>query len=90
MKSKQHLLKVFIKFLKYHKVYESYLSRLIKTKGSKTSQNFIIKTIKQEPENLIMSAFLWVTPKNQKITWGELHSEWTRFLENNDFNASYN
>lgn len=87
---KRYILKLFIKFLKHHQVYDSYVSSLIKTKGNKTSQNFIIKTIKQEPENLIVSAFFWETPKNQKITWSQLHFEWERFLKNNDFNASYN
>lgn len=88
MMSKQKLLKLFIKFLKYHQVYDSYVLRLINTKGYKMSQNFIIRTIKKEPENLIMSAFLWVTPKNQKITWSQLHSEWNKILENNGFNVS--
>lgn len=88
MMSKQNLLKLFIKFLKYHQVYDSYVLRLINTKGYKISQNFIIRTIKKEPENLIMSAFLWVTPKNQKITWSQLHSKWEKILENNGFNIS--
>ena len=88
MMSKQKILKLFIKFLKYHQVYDSYVLRLINTKGYKISQNFIIRTIKKEPENLIVSAFFWITPKNQKITWSQLHSKWEKILENNGFNVS--
>jgi hypothetical protein len=87
MMTKQHLIRVFIKFLKYNQVYDSYLLRLNETKGNyKESQKFIIRCIKTKPDDLIMCAFPWITPCTQKKAWGQLHREWTIFLEKNGFN----
>ena len=88
MMSKQHLIKVFIKFLKYNQVYDSYLLRLNEAKGSnKASQKFIIRCMKTKPDDLIMCAFTWITPSTQKKSWGQLHREWTIFLDKNGFNV---
>ena len=87
MMSKQHLIRIFIKFLKYNQVYDSYLLRLNETKGNyKASQKFIIRCIKTEPDDLIMCAFPWITPSTQEKTWEQLHREWIIFLEKNGFN----
>ena len=85
--TKQLLIRVFIKFLKYNQVYDSYLLRLNETKGNyKESQKFIIRCMKTNPDDLIMCAFPWITPSKQKKAWGQLHREWTIFLEKNGFN----
>ena len=85
MMSKQHLIRVFIKFLKYNQAYEPYVSSLKETKGSKESKNFIIRCMKTGPDNLIINAFPWVTTRQQKKAWGQLHREWVLFLEKNCF-----
>ena len=85
MMSKQQLIRVFIKFLKYNQVYDSYLLRLNETKGNyKESQKFIIKCIKTEPDDLIMYAFPWITPSKQKKPWAQLHREWQMLLNKYD------
>lgn len=85
--SKQLLIRVFIKFLKYNQIYDSYLLRLNETKGDyEESQKFIIRCMKTKPDDLIMCAFPWITPCTQKKSWGQLHREWMIFLEKNGFN----
>lgn len=82
MMSKQNLIRVFIKFLKYNQVYDSYLLRLNETKGNnKESQKFIIRCMKTNPDDLIMCAFPWITPCTQKKAWSQLHFEWQRLLK---------
>ena len=86
MMPKQYLIRFFIKFLKCNQVYNSYLFHLKETKGRKKSKEFIIRSIMYKPDNLIISAFNWVTPKQQKKSWSELHSEWVKFLDKNGYN----
>ena len=83
--TKQLLIRVFIKFLKYNQVYDSYLLRLNETKGNyKESQEFIIRCIETKPDDLIMCAFPWITPCTQKKPWEVLHREWQMLLNKYD------
>lgn len=89
MMSKQHLIRIFIKFLKYNQVYDSYLFRLEETRGSEESQDFIIRCIKNGPDNLIINAFTWITSSKQNKRWEDLHAEWVKFLNKNGYNIYY-
>lgn len=83
--STKYLLRIFINFLKLNQVYENYLSYLKATKGGqKKSVDFIVKHITYNPEDIIIEAFPWVTPKHQKKRWGELHREWQMLLNKYD------
>ncbi len=86
MITKKYLLRIFINFLKYNKVYNAYLLRLNEEKcGIERSKNFIVKYIKTQPESLIMNAFPWRTSRGQEKSWGVLHREWLIFLIRNGF-----
>lgn len=85
---KEHyILKLFIKFLKENKAYEEYLIRLNSHKGGKeNSINYIVLQCKNNPLDLIMSAFPWISLKyiNSKIKWNDLHREWYFLLLKED------
>ena len=88
MMTNKCLLKTFIKFLKYNKVYDFYLLRLKEDKcGIERSKNFIVKYIKAQPDSLIMNAFPWRTSRIQEKSWGQLHREWMIFLVRNGYNV---
>ena len=83
----KYLLRIFIKFLKLNKVYESYILNLQNNKGGqKEAVKFIVKYITYQPQDMIINAFPWRTPKHQKKTWSALHREWQMLLNKYDDN----
>ena len=81
---KKQLLKLFIKLLKENNAYEIYLNKLhYYKKGVDGASIFIVKTMKYFPDELIVSAFPWVSEPTQKKTWSRLHEDWCNILKNN-------
>ena len=80
MKEKE-ILKNFIAFLKKNNIYHLYLQNLKKWKcGNENSVDFIVKTIRTEPSDLIITAFPWISAKNPTISWRMLHCEWGKIV----------
>ena len=79
--STRYLLIIFVRFLKFNNAYENYILNLKENKGGqKEAVKFIVKYITYQPQEMIINAFPWRTPKHQKKTWPVLHREWQMLL----------
>ena len=90
MKNK-YILKLFIAFLKKHKVYDVYLYALSKGEHYRFNynkkwirpENFIIETIQRSPSNLISEAFDWRSYEYSIYRkWWMLNDMWEDLMYN--------
>ena len=79
---KKLIIKTFIRFLKKNEVYDLYLTNLMNYYNEQETESidFIISSLKETPENLILEAFPWHSLPTQKKSWGVLHKEWRSLL----------
>ena len=83
------ILKLFIKFLRKENIYKDYIEGL--KRGASYRANcsrirecdeleWLVKTVKSCPQNLIVDAFSWGSSKI--VHWGELDLKWKGFVYN--------
>ena len=83
------ILKQFISFLKKERVFKEYVKKLQQgnwyrlraaTIREENELEWLVKTVKSCPQNLIVDAFSWGS--SRIVNWGELDLKWKGFVYN--------
>lgn len=86
------ILKQFISFLKKERVFKEYIKNLQQGKWYRLRSalirednelEWLVRTVKVCPENLIVDAFSWGSSK--LVHWGELDLKWKGFVNNKSY-----
>lgn len=84
-------IRLFFRFLKYHKIYRLFIKELSKTSAkrwreknnilNRRQNDFILYQTHFNPNNLLVNAFLWSNTKHGRVFWEHINKEWLKALE---------